>query len=74
MTTFTTEDRLAASPNYPKVGSKWVGSEGKQYHVMAVVELEGHVWVHYEQDKVTVPKEFSCYVESFLQRFTEIAE
>ena len=74
MTTFTTDDRIAASPNYPKVGSKWGGSNREQFHVMAVIELEGHVWVHYEQDKVTTPKEYSCYLESFLARFSPLPE
>lgn len=72
MTTFTTEDRIAASPGYPKVGSTWWSNDGKKFHVMAVIELEGHVWVHYEQDNVKAPREFSCYLESFLSRYTEI--
>lgn len=74
MTTFTTEDRIAASPKYPKVGSRWGDTDAKIFHVMAVVELDGHTWVHYEQDKVNESREFSCYLESFLQRFRELPD
>jgi len=50
-------------------GSKWVSPENKQFHVIHVVEVEGHTWVHYISDD-TQAKEYSCYIESFLQRFT----
>jgi hypothetical protein len=74
MTTFTTEDRIAATPKYPKVGSRWSDTAAKVFHVMAVIELDGHVWVHYEQDKIKESREFSCYLESFLARFKELPD
>jgi hypothetical protein len=52
----------------PKNGSKWVGTDYKIiFTVLHTVELEGNIWIHYRDDK----QEYSCYVESFLQRFTE---
>ena len=44
---------------------------------LAVVEADdGHTWVHYREDLgIKVPtlqcKEYSCYLESFTQRFNE---
>ena len=59
-----------------KNGSRWSGSNGKVYHVLHVVELEGHTWVHYilETKEQDINKEFSCYQESFLSRFTLLPE
>jgi hypothetical protein len=59
-----------------KNGSRWAGSNGKVYHVLHVVELEGHTWVHYilETNEQDITKEFSCYRESFLSRFTPLPE
>jgi len=76
MTTFTTEDRIEATkpPKRPKEGSKWSGSDNKVFHVIHVVDVDGHTWVHYEQDKVNESREFSCYLESFLQRFRELPD
>ena len=59
-----------------KNGSRWSGSNGKVYHVLHVVELEGHTWVHYilETKEQDINKEFSCYQESFVQRFSPLPE
>lgn len=59
-----------------KNGSRWSGSDGKVFHVLHVVELEGHTWVHYilETTNESVNREFSCYLESFLSRFTPLPE
>lgn len=51
-----------------KLGSKWLTSDRRVFDVIAVVEREGHVWVHYRDQQA---REYSCYQESFLQRFTE---
>ena len=56
----------------PKEGSKWGGSERDIFYVMHTIEIEGHTWIHYK--KVNSDKEYSCYVESFLQRFRELPE
>jgi len=77
MTTFTTEDRIKATepPKLPKDGSRWAGADRDVFHVLHTIELEGHIWVHYIRETVKEdgrPREFSCYLESFLSRFTEI--
>ena len=56
----------------PKTGSKWGGTDRKVFYVMHTIELEGNTWVHYKcTDSQT---EYSCYLESFLQRFSELPE
>jgi hypothetical protein len=55
-------------------GSVWRGSDESRVRVLSVTELEGHTWVHYRQDlgkrfPVIECKEYSCYIESFVQRF-----
>ena len=54
----------------PEVGSKWWSGDSKIFYVKSVIELEGHTWVHYGEFKNG--KEYSCYLESFLQRFAEV--
>ena len=56
----------------PKEGSKWVGAERSVFYVMHTIEIEGHIWVHYK--KADHEREYSCYLESFLQRFSELPE
>jgi len=59
-----------------KEGSKWTGGDDK-FHVIHVIELEGHTWVHYIKENVQdheLNREYSCYLESFLQRFRPISE
>lgn len=63
-----------------KIGSKWESTDSKKFHVLDVVELEGNTWVHYMQDGIvtneSLPgnREYSCYLESFLQRFRPLPE
>lgn len=59
-----------------KEGTKWSSIDGKVFHVLHVVEIEGHTWVHYilETKDTNVTKEFSCYQESFLSRFSPLPE
>jgi hypothetical protein len=57
-----------------KVGSRWTSADRKIFHVIHVVELDGHTWVHYEQDNIKECKEYSCYIESFLVKFKEIVK
>jgi hypothetical protein len=58
----------------PKDGSKWTGNAGEKFHVLHTIELEGHIWVHYLKEDKKESKEYSCYLESFLQRFRELPE
>jgi hypothetical protein len=60
-----------------KEGSKWVGSNSSdKFHVIHVIELDGHTWVHYikENSPEHENREYSCYMESFLLRFRPVAE
>jgi hypothetical protein len=56
-----------------KSGSKWVGNGNEKFHVLDVIELEGHTWVHYIKENApeNAVREYSCYLESFLSRFRE---
>lgn len=57
------------------VGSRWWGGTENRFVVIAIIEQEGHTWVHYRDDKnKESPKEYSCYLESFLTRFTGLPE
>ena len=59
----------------PKNGSKWAGSGRDTFHVLSTIELEGKTWVHYIKDNTQAdPREYSCYLESFLERFRELPE
>lgn len=60
-------------------GSLWGTAEGKFFRVLSVVEVDGNTWVHYREDRgIKVPalecREYSCYQESFLQRFRKQPE
>jgi hypothetical protein len=57
----------------PKQGSKWTGYNQDIFRVINIVEVGDHTWVHYRKENTkTEPQEYSCYVESFLSKFTEI--
>jgi len=58
-------------------GSKWTGVTGNdKFHVIHVVELDGHTWVHYIKENAPedTTREYSCYLESFLGRFRALPE
>jgi hypothetical protein len=56
-----------------KEGSKWSGSGSSDvFIVLHTVELDGHTWVHYR--KIDNDKEYSCYLESFIERFRALPE
>jgi hypothetical protein len=59
-----------------KNGSKWFSSNQKVFVVISTATIEGKDWVYYraEQPVDHLPSEFSCYVESFLSRFTPLPE
>jgi hypothetical protein len=58
----------------PKDGSFWSGGNGTKFRVLHTIELENKIWVHYCSVTKEPPTEHSCYLESFLQRFTELPE
>ena len=54
-----------------KPGSRWTSSDHKHFVVLHEVEVDGHVWVHYREETARgEPREYSCYQDSFLLRFT----
>lgn len=55
-----------------KEGSTWADHNDIQYMVIHVINQDGNQWVHYRNNSKTEPTEYSCYVESFLQRFTQV--
>jgi hypothetical protein len=59
--------------NIPKDGSRWTGNQRDTFRVLHTIELDAQTWVHYIKENTDAdPREYSCYLESFLQRFTPI--
>lgn len=62
----------------PKDGSKWCGTSGNDiFHILYTIEIKGQIWVHYIKEtkkETSEAREFSCYLESFLQRFRALPE
>jgi len=61
-----------------KEGTLWSGSNGKTFRVLSVVKIEENTWVHY-RDQLRSPndeecKEYSCFIESFVSRFTRLPD
>ena len=60
-----------------KEGSLWGGSD-KKFRVISVTEVNGHTWVHYRDElkgfDQSDAREYSCYIESFEQRFRQLPE
>jgi hypothetical protein len=57
-----------------KDGSRWWASDGKKFVVLHTLDQDGHTWVHYRDEIGNPPREYSCYQESFLQRFNPLPE
>ena len=57
-------------------GSKWYGTGDMRKHFIVIHEVEanGNIWVHYRDNFGDPPREYSCYKESFLQRFTRLPD
>lgn len=52
-------------------GTIWLGTARERFQVIHVIEDEqGHVWIHYRRLESPEPREYSCWQESFLQRFS----
>lgn len=60
-----------------KEGTCWTGTSGKIFLVMSRIEVDGHTWIHYRETDAREDeevREYSCYEESFLDRFIQIPE
>lgn len=55
----------------PREGSRWTAYEGTTFRILSVQQIDEHTWVHYISETNT-PREYSCYLESFLSRFSEL--
>ena len=52
-------------------GSLWKGNDREKFVVISVTKIDNHTWIHYRDDgKTDQPREYSCYEESFIQRFS----
>lgn len=55
-------------------GSRWSDSSGVEFVVIATAEINGNIWVHYRKSHATdeqPAQEYSCFQESFQQRFRQ---
>lgn len=48
-------------------GSTWVGPNSVEFVVIEIANIDSNIWVHYR--KKHEPQEYSCWAESFLDRF-----
>ena len=56
-----------------KVGSIWKDKDCNTFRVINIVNVKGNDWVYYRKEKSSTDqenREFSCYLESFVSRFT----
>ena len=58
-----------------KQGSRWTGSDhSKKFIVLSEVCVDDEVWIHYRDGNGDPPREYSCFKDSFLLRFTRLPE
>jgi hypothetical protein len=55
-------------------GSVWISPIHGKFRV---IELQGRIWIHYREESkhklaAIECREYSCYLESFIERFTEV--
>jgi len=57
-------------------GSVWQSADGRRFQVINEIQLDGNNWIHYRRidSDYDEPKEFSCYTESFLERFHKLPD
>ena len=51
-----------------KLNSCWCDGEGRKFTVLQTAILNDNIWIHYRNEQ---GREFSCFQESFISRFTE---
>ena len=47
---------------------KFVGTDGRQFTVDEVLQVDGKLWVHYTS--IETGQKYSCLLEAFSERFT----
>lgn len=58
--------------NIPNIKSKWTDSKGTTFYVNRVEHVDNQLWVHYT--KTTTNDIYNCFVEAFVNRFTECVQ
>jgi hypothetical protein len=56
----------------PNNGSRWTAYDGNIFRVISTEVIENKTWIYYTKENLQGPNEYSCYLESFLSRFTEL--
>lgn len=54
------------------IGTVWQGSDGKKFKVINTDKEQDNTWVYYTN--VKTEQNYSCYLEAFLTRFSEVPE
>lgn len=49
----------------------WSDVEGKKFRIIKVIEIDEQIWIYYASKGKEPYQEYSCYLESFLERFKE---
>lgn len=53
-------------------GSKWWSGDRYKFIVTDLKKVDKHTWVFYKNQETD--QEYNCYLEAFLNRFTELPE
>jgi len=56
-----------------KSGSKWIDADLQEFIVIGLVDTERGTWVYYRTNESQNNTEYSCLVDSFISRFTEVS-
>lgn len=72
MTTYTTQDLDEVRRKLPRQGDLYAGSDSEEFEVKALFSQneEPDTWISYASRRTHV--EYSCRLEAFLARFTQI--
>jgi hypothetical protein len=60
-------------------GTRWGALPDREFMVIGIFEDQDHTWVHYREDPKKYKsngeyKEYSCYLESFVERFRPLVD
>jgi len=72
MTTWTTEDIDSIRKSLPKTGQVYRGTNSEEFEVVALYtpNEEPDTWITYVSRRTQV--EYSCRLEAFVSRFTQV--
>jgi hypothetical protein len=54
------------------IGTVWQGNDGKKFKIINTAREQDNTWVYYTNIKTE--QTYSCYLEAFLTRFSEVPE